>query len=272
MKIRMISKNDSALAAWNSSRPEANEKDSSKIYNLDLPVSEFVRFDIEITSSIFTRELFCSLRDHVIWAQTSRVQNVLEFNMVEELSDDESFSEIRRMMIKKSLNGDRQDEYRLTLPMFSKTTYAISISLRHLVNVSKNLKYISGKCKDPYVSRILLVESLSIDFITNGYDTSSHKMKPILNEDIISDSNLENGEFLTVTSEIPLYLRAQLVRHRQLLLVDNLIDIVALPDSRYLTIEDLCKIQVVGSKSFLQEVASKRRCWISQYGIWSEFL
>lgn len=272
MKLRILNNTDSSLEAWKISRPLDMGTLPSEVHNLDLPVSEFCRFDLEIESSIFVRELFCTLRDHVVWAQTSRVQDVTAFEMEPLLGANGLYESIRQGMIEMKEQGHSQDSYRLLLPLFSLTTYTISISLRHLKNVALNLAHIAGKCKSDNVKAILWDGSNEIMNLIEGYYTVSHKMKPILNEKPIGSQSGKTGQFTVLTGDLPLHLRAQIVRHRQLLVADNLIDLVTLPLAERLQIKDEARVQVVGTADFLESIYSKRSCWIAHYAVWAGFL
>lgn len=257
---------DNALSAWHLSRPNDKSSDAHAVYNLDLPVSEFVVFNISVSSSVYTRELFCSLRDHVVWAQTSRVQDVTKFETPDCIKRD--FSEVRFQMQEQLADGVAQDTYRHLLPMVSTTAYSMSISLRHLNNVALNLVDLAHKAEDNEMSVMFMNDANEIFKVIKNYDVSSHTMKPILNEEPIKFESGTIGSSTTITMAVPLSLRAQLARHRQLLITDDLHGMMVHEMASSLDLSTEMTIQITGSNSFIKSMLSKRSCWIAQYDLW----
>lgn len=276
MIIKEIGSANNSQKAWAISRPLAQKAEERELLALDLPVCEFYRVDLNIQSSVFIRELICTLRDHVVWAQTSRVQDVLQFQMDYPMNNYEHFEQIRDRMIEESQH-ERQDNYRLTLPLFSLTEYAISISIRHLINLYMNIAHIADNCEDELVKASLEKDASNLKTYLHhkGVDSEiiyKHNMKPILNESFVSYQNADLGEYIVVSAKIPLYLRAQLVRHRQLLVADDLFKKVTSPGANAATISNSVNAKIVGTKGFFEQLVSKRSCWIAQYDIWSDLV
>lgn len=282
MKIDFLGKStesyiNNVIESWKLSRPLEDNPDQNMVKSLDLPVNEFFVLNLSIECSIIEREIFTSCNNHVIWAQTSRVQNILEFEVHDHFKsnndDNIVFEKIRQDMIFLS-KEERQDDYRLKLPVFSMTKFSTSISIRDLIKIGKYFNHLYEKTDQD----IFLFSSVRIfDFAYQlGYREDHFqkwKAPKILCEDFIkSETSNVNGNFLTVNTTLPLSLRAQLVRHRGLHIVDNLFEKIKSPNFKFENLELMIDCQVSGPISVFQEVTSKRACWIAQYNLWSDFL
>lgn len=262
--------------AWEYSRPNASAIAHRDIAKLDLPVNEFLVLNMFIESTVIEREIFTTLRNHVMWAQTSRVQNVLEFEMADEVKNDPYFEDIRAIMLHQSKTS-RQDDYRLDLPLLSKTSYSISISIRSFVKVMKYIEYLSQISEPPFnkifSNSYSVMRDCAISFGYYSEVIANYKMKEILHEFPAVKLNKSEriGNFIYASAELPVYLRAQLVRHRGISIVDDLFNIILSNDSRA-TLRTKVKCELAGSVDAFKEVLSKRTCWVAQYNIWSGLL
>lgn len=280
MKIKTIKYpdlNQNSLA-WINSRP--NEKANFKwceIIGLDLPVNEFSNVNLFIESTILEREIFATIRNHVMWAQTSRIQNVLEFE-ISEFAPKSLFDyyESTRNEMKILSKTTRQDDYRLLLPIFSLTKYSISISIRNLIKIAMYFEYLSNECtpSDLFSSSSSSIWLLLSSFGIKQRDVSSYKLHKILNEDEInfSDCVKENNGILISSARIPFHLRAQLVRHRGIGIKDNLFDLICNNEIFTSNLSDQIDVISYGEKSVFDEIFSKRNCWIANYKTWSKYL
>jgi hypothetical protein len=79
----------------------------------------------------------------------------------------------------------------------------------------------------------------------------------------------KSGPMVTVYQEMPIALRAQVVRHRNFTIHDNLKDIIRQGDAWIKPIGDPMLVSISASAEFWKTVVNKRQCWIAQYGIWS---
>lgn len=272
---------DTNLEAWRNSRPNEDEKDISynKIASLDLPVNEFDSVFLFIESTIIEREIFTSLRNHIMWAQTSRVQNVLEFEIEQSLENWPIFEHKRNLMIEAS-KIERQDEFRMNLPVLSNTRYSISTNPRQLIHLFNNFIYLADR-SDHVMDGILRNSAGFIgDFLRRiGYGDeiiSSYKTKPILNELMVKIEGKDSGSsnFINIDFNIPFSLRAQLVRHREIIFIDSLYTLIT-ANNNIITGADLnsniaCSIS--GSRESIENLFSKRACWIAHYKLWKPVL
>ena len=265
--------------AWMFSRPEV-PKDTTyfDIASLDLPTNEFARFTLQIESSIIEREIFASLRDHVMWARTSRVEDVLQFVM-DEPDMELEVNAIRNVMKEAKDSGVRQDEYRLSLPLLARTHYSISISFRALVKVTKFFEYLSTVCASGLEERFeRFAKELwkAIELVgISPQDVITYKPYEILNSANIFEpfptTSKANG-IITVQAKLPMYLRSQLVRHRGIGIQDNLFALIGDPDIFTADLNYELIVVSYGSEQAFQEVLSKRSCWLAHYLIWADYL
>lgn len=264
---------DQHKIAWQISRPKASGS-FDEVKNLDLPVNEFDVLNLHIESTIFEREIITTMRDHVMWAQTSRVQDVLSFKMHPLFCDEWSQLISQRMINASRLS--RQDDYRLNLPIMSLTEYSISISVRKVIKLALYFDELAVVFENNKPLHNLFVSNshvLKSMLLQNGYGTDGlEKFKPmkILNEESIENINQSFGDYAIITDVLPIHLRAQLVRHRDIMIKDNFLTVIK--DNTKLTLKSELVCQIVLDKDAAIEILSKRCCWIAQYNIWSVFL
>lgn len=267
MKIEILGEVDNIKDAWMISRPNEENFDSSVI-DLDLPVNEFKVLNISVESTILEREIFTSARNHVIWAQTSRVQNVLDFKTPDYLPKIDVFDSFRKEMIKSSKNN-RQDDYRLGLPILSMTKYSMSISYRNLMKIGEYFKHLRLVAADPIIKRVFLESFVEISSHKNKNQTEEYSMMKTMNEYTPSEDFVFEG-VKSISGKINFSLRAQLVRHRNLIVRDSLItEILNNKKLHQFRLSDEIFCSVFGTSEDIKSLVSKRSCWISNYKIWS---
>lgn len=278
MKIKVFDKfiKLNNIMAWELSRPMERNTPFKNVASLDLPVNEFQTLNLFIESTIVEREIFATIRNHIIWAQTSRVQNVLEFEMPDNLKHINSFEHTRNTMRQLSKNI-RQDNYRQLLPIFSNTKYSISTNPRQLIKVCLYLKYLSQKASCPNIYTIFINSYHDIlHFLkTLNYSEeiiSNYKLNKIFNEAPINKINKVVGNYIVLTATIPLSLRAQLFRHRNILCDDTIFHLLTLDCSQTLNLTHEVECQISCTIETLKELFAKRNCWIAQYNIWKPLL
>lgn len=279
INVKLSTNSRASQVAWEFSRPlERNKSKLNQVTSLDLPVNEFSNLHLEIESTIIEREIFTTLRNHVMWAQTSRVQDVLKFTVPKIFNGYSDFYEATRNHMIFLSETQRQDDYRKVLPIVSNTKYSILISARDLVKIKKYFEYLSG-ILDNDDFRLLFKDSskemqIVLDAIGYSEDlTKNYKMKKILSEVRMPETSVAKlGGYTFISTTLPLYLRAQLVRHRNILFKDDLFQILNEPIGHLDTIskEITCKMAI--DKDMLREITEKRNCWVAQYNIWKPFL
>lgn len=272
-----------ASYAWKVSRPSSNDE-YVDIANIDLPFNEFVNVHLEIQSTLIEREIFATFRRHVMWAQTSRVQNPLAFEVISSSinpnvgENPDHYEASRGIMIDLCDMGVRQDDYRIYLPLVSLTTYSISTDIRTIIKIAGYFEYlsvysVSFREQFLHFSRLLL-KSINKFTTSNGIDTKNFKVDKILSEDyrhIGNEAKITNGVYI-VDCEIPFHLRAQLVRHRNIGIRDNFFRMLKHENAHLFTMDIPMSVQFFGDREAIESVVSKRNCWLANYKVWKDLL
>lgn len=69
------------VEAWKTSRPNDQDPKPFDILKMDVPVNEFLFIQFELEAPIAIRELICSMRSHVVWARSSRVEDLTKWKL-----------------------------------------------------------------------------------------------------------------------------------------------------------------------------------------------
>lgn len=278
-----------ALIAWKNSRPEEKDATIDRMIDLDLPVNEFTNVNLFIESTMIEREIIATMRNHVMWAQTSRVQNVLDFSIDYKsnpfLNDHSRHYEmLRSQMRQQSDSGWRQDDYRLLLPVVSVTRYSISTNLRMLIKLGLYFQRLSNEIphfETQFARFGYMLLGVAQDILKNfGVKKPTnviHKFKPakiLCNSKTPLPSGISTrvGPMIIVSDNIPFTLRAQLVRHRGIHFQDNFMEFISNPGVLEKTMEAPITVQIAGNDEEMTEVISHRSCWIANYSIWADIL
>jgi hypothetical protein len=279
MKINIVNSFDGSISSWAFSRPNEKEIDEKSVRCLDLPVNEFLCLHLEIESTIIEREIFATERDHVMWAQTSRVNDVLKFEYYKHFVYSHSFEEKRKLMLNENRIGIPQDEYRKHLPLLSLTKYSIIISARKLAKIAKYFGYLSLHCKNMYMFRILQKSKDSILEVLDkvGYTKEvieKYSFYNILNEDKLDECKTGKlNDIFCVKSKMEVGLRAQLARHRNIpVFKDNLFQLVTSINIHKFDLKSEVEVLIYVDESSLKSIISKRNCWIAHHGLWKDLL
>jgi hypothetical protein len=289
VKVMNKPKLKQALQAWKNSRPAEKDAKLDGMIDLDLPVNEFTQVNLFIESTMLEREIIATMRNHIMWAQTSRVQNVLDFKIdyrsnpgLEQHSN--QYEMLRSHMREKAQSGCRQDDYRLLLPVVSTTKYSISTNLRMLIKIGNYFRLLGRDIphlelqftRFGYMLHGAAFEILSAAGIKKP-DEIFHKYKPakILYDCLIpipAGISSRIGTMITVSAKIPFTLRAQLVRHRGIQFQDEFLNFLRDKSVLSATMESPITVQIAGSDAEMTEVVRHRSCWIANYSIWADIL
>jgi hypothetical protein len=272
MKIDIISEDivveekHIARLCWELSRSPDDETPLDTILSIDAPVNEIPSFVLNIECTILDREIFASFRDHVMWARTSRVDSPSEFKTFPYFNKyKRDIKSIRKSIDEKVKSGIIQDEYRMLIPLCSNTSFSTRISWRGLIKIYKFYEHLSEI--DSYFSNGLkeLDEKFSLAKYAKNYSFAD-VLPSILPGQEVSE---KSGPIITVFQRMPIALRAQVVRHRNFIIHDNLKNIITSGDCWAKPIGDKMDVSISASAEFWKTVVNKRQCWIAQYGIWS---
>ncbi len=269
MEIEIITSSGKKIAknAWTLSRHEDGATIES-ISKIDAPVNDFPSVVLHINSTIIEREVFSSMRDHVIWARTSRVDEIRNFEVDKIFS---IHSETHEYLRKTMRGMDRQDEYRMLLPLVALTNYTIRISYRSLVKVKDYFGSLSGNTG--HISAELFRKAeMELTTVLSKLDFGEVKYKEInIFPGILNTGTGMIGDVFTFTMAVPFALRAQIVRARLLSVTDNMINslITELP---YATQGTIMTVQVSGTRETWKTLLSKRSCWLAQADLWASIV
>jgi len=289
MKIHIVNehkKHNQTLAhlssiAWVNSRPaeDIDTLDHEMVKQLDLPVNEFTGAFLFVQSTILEREFFTSMRNHVMWAQTSRVQNILEFKMPEWIGDyeNEYFQLVRNEMIESS-KTERQDDFRMSLPIMSITKYNLRISVREIIHIISFLRSMqeSGDYNhlkimiSEFISEMEMVAS-SLGYPSEAIDYSKFKKADIFRE-IENNEEGTIGDVVVVSASISFSLRAQLIRHRGILIQDNMMSMMKNNSIIFANQSTIFDVKIICSKKDAIQIIRNRSCWVAQYNLWSPLI
>lgn len=279
--------------AWKHSRPNDPGTDLETILKVDAPVNEFTHATFQITVPIILREVLCSLREHVVWARTSRVENLDVWPILdiahERFELRTKIEHLHERMMKQKEKG--QDHFRMELPLGYMTQLSVRFSWRTFVRFCSSLmaechhaEFVHGEGSLMAVAfgslRWALQEAVS--------RAIPHKDKPFLEYAVLSSAYgveklcpyatshepgiMRSGSFITVRlPSVPIALRAQMVRHRPLMVRDTLRDYFT-DSSLALPIKSTVRMEVACSVETADAIASKRNCWISQTDLWQPFV
>jgi|TARA_R110002020_G_scaffold48763_5_gene138988 hypothetical protein len=250
---------------WELSRSPDDKTPLDTILSIDAPVNEIPSYVLNIECTILEREIFASFRDHVMWARTSRVDAPSEFE-VDPYFDKykPEISKLREKIDKSISKGVIQDEYRMFIPLSSKTSFSTRISWRGLIKIYKFFEYLSGIDEYFSVGLSKLEKEFGLKRYAKNYSFVD-VLPPILPNEEISE---KSGPMITVFQKMPIALRAQVVRHRNFIIHDNLKQIIENGDAWAKPIKTEMPVSISASAEFWKTVVNKRQCWIAQYGIW----
>jgi len=277
MKIEIISddrvssgKNLSRVA-WELSRSPDDTTPLDTILSIDAPVNEIPSIVMSVQCTILEREIFASFRDHVMWARTSRVDAPSEFVVPEyfQLSEDNATIMLLKQKIKADMDaGIIQDEYRLHMPICAMTSFTTRLSWRGLIKIYKLYEYLATINEYFVVGKTELNNKFQLHKYAGNY--SFVNPIPMLQDNEMVNGNI--GPVVTVFQEMTIGLRAQVVRHRNYTIKDNLMEIIKSKDCWTRTLGDKIKISISAEIEFWKTVVNKRQCWIAQYGIWKDII
>jgi hypothetical protein len=255
-----------ARLCWELSRSPDDETPLGTILSIDAPVNEIPSYVLNVECTILEREIFASFRDHVMWARTSRVDSPSEFTTFPYFDRYKYHLESVRDSIEEMVwLGIIQDEYRMLIPLCSNTSFSTRVSWRGLIKLYKMYEHLSEL--DDYFSIGLkaLDDKFNLSKFAKNYSFAD-VLPPINKSDEVSE---RSGPMITVFQKMPIALRAQVVRHRNFIIHDNLKSIIAEGNAWTKAIGDDISVSISASAEFWKTVVNKRQCWIAQYGIWS---
>lgn len=276
---------DAIKTAWRLSRDVTQDTSLHEIIMNDVPVLEMaVGTFLFQDFTIIEREIFTSARNHVMWARTSRVDDPRLFSVPKEFTSDNSvaqwFEVLRKQMIYDADEGIAQDVWRMRLPLLAQTTWVARHSYRDLLRLAGYFGYLTDHdaINAKLRTRFAMVELLLIDMANCLIGTSVAPPRvgfdKLLHEGPIADTAMSTTvaeNWRTIHTSVPIGLRAQIVRHREIQFADTLFDHMC-HKLEYRTLGDEVDIDMIATNDHWAKIISKRACWIAQSDLWRPIL
>lgn len=215
---------------WSISRPNAKSVCSPiDAISIDAQISDFPDIILDVYAPIYIREYFATSRSHIIWAQTSRVMNLDDWDVFLAQYDRVSFLSMFDMQsemvsAKKTLH---QDLYRLMIPLCYLTRFSLKLSFREIAKIIQDAQEISKMMQDQSVAiafeevsrqlKNILHSKLPENAIEHLMGFSGYGCPPTF----VSSNSFFQGGFVGISAKIKIALRAQLIRHRNIIFRDN---------------------------------------------------
>jgi len=284
MKIELINKIDLMQDVWKLSRPYLHKEDlpsNEDLIKMNLPINQFKRVALHITSSILFRDLLFTFRPINVWARSNRTIKFNKDNI--KLAYDEinriypNSSKVTKKLeadldkvIDRVNSGEKQDYVKKSLPLLTETEFCIDIDYRQLVNILYTFELHCKPLHDVFL--ISLFESNS-DIISRAeYDT--YKKVDLFSRVSLTEADYSLtsdftscGDMFAIRTRIRANLMAQFIRQHSSTIknelwnaVDNNLGKVALLNC------DISLYQVAYIlESQLRNLTSTRTCWFSQF-------
>jgi len=274
------------LEAWRLSRPQDQNPDMNAVLRMDTPVNEFCHFTFDITAPILIRELICSERDHIIWARSSRVDDlgVWPVWQAAHAINADVFDEAYARMLDQSAAGAHQDEFRQQLPLCYMTRFMYRVSWRKLAALMRSVRKLLTTLPVESLARTMLgefhrnilmalwngvTEVQYLHFLNSLHYYRPHELFPLIGGGFTKG---RAGDMVAFSCAASIALRAQLVRHRSVVVTDTMRNY--LTDDALLqgTLASSVLMDIVMEKSFAVHLVRQRSCWIAQSELWQPIL
>lgn len=265
----MIRHTNDSKSAWVISRDD--KLNDASFVNMNTPVSEFDRVTLRIVTNVLCREVITSLRNHVIWSRTSRVDNYSE--IVPICLPERDFDKYKSVLnesikfVNSIRNSVSQDLWRLHLPLSVRTEFAWNTDRRTLKAVIPFLK------KFPVTEELGLVMEKELGPVF-GIDFSKEKFSKILPKINLGTNNFDTIEddLVILHFKASFSLRAQLIRHRYITVSDNLEDFLNSKDFLAEPQSTTLNVRILADPFFFNRIVSHRLCWMAQTSLWSPII
>lgn len=279
MKIEVIEapRKESAIEAWNISRPGANETEYANICGIDAYINDIPSFVLHIEAPIIIREIFASMIGHAMWAATSRVTDPVNFEIDESMYvHADEYEGVRELMISNKEHYVPQDIYRLNMPVAAKTNFVCRISVRQLVKMKKYFRDLCLEDNHFYsaffemrnnINEVLL-NSFSINEISQMQKYKSANFVNSVSDDFVDGQTGTKNGHTTFAITAPFSLRSHIARHNIIQMNDDLVKACHSP----VFLNTQIRMQLAASTSAWMDIYSKRSCWMAHYGLWKPLL
>lgn len=272
-------------AAWKHSRPADTDVNLTDVMKIDVPVNEMEDFVLECHTPIIIREMLFSIRDHVAWARTSRVDNLMEWEVQHGYENDVEVRACYDMMLRLK-ETQSQDNYREMLPLVYYTHYTLKLSARTLMKFAAGvLDWLQDpsnplntgrgplwQMMDELYKELRSVISHSCYAILPARQYGSMELFPKATRRGVQSEVVVVGGFVNLYfANLPIVLRAQIVRHRPITFRDTMFGYlneasVTAPVNSKIAMEMVMPVEMALS------MVRKRNCWIAQEDLWAPII
>ncbi len=263
-----------AARAWGHSRPNETMVMVEDVLKVDVPVNELEDFIVEVRCPIIIREMFFTQRDHVAWARTSRVDNLDDWPVHYLWADDKFVVAAHEHMLERRKTSP-QDHFRLELPLCYMTGFTVKLSARTMLRFINALHHQARQRFSGDPVQLMLDEMASALYSVvrmtpyGEIPVDTYRMVDLLPLFTTPSGDMDVGHFIIVdTGEIPIALRAQIIRHRPIMYCDTLIKYL---DYVHMLSPLLAKVegQIMMTRETALAMVRKRNCWIAQEDLWA---
>jgi hypothetical protein len=258
--------------AWKVSRPNDTSSKFEDIMKMDVPVNEFLMLNFTATAPILMREVICSLRNHIVWARSSRVDDLRNWEVWEGINAGEmsTVEELQAKMFAE-MESSHQDDFRRHLPICYMTTFSFAMSLRDLAKFLRACLDFDHPMMEEFVAETFLAIQTKLSvfgaILQKAVENRNYKPMPLL-PDFTGYAQGVTGDFVVVTLDLSLALRSQAIRHRALIFRDKM-HLMFAHGNLASSMETLIYAQIMMPADFAEELVRKRSCWIAQTDLWS---
>lgn len=267
---------DIARAAWLISRPTANPVNAAdEALLIDAPINDLPTFILHMRVPILFREIIFTMRDHHAWARTSRVDDLNVWPIWAGVDDIDMshISVLAQDMTDLMSLGSGQDNYRSLLPMSYMTEFTIALSLRQAIRLLKYFDMISNysairEACSSFIDQ--LWQTLEFHGVQVGKLAYVYRLVdfcPPLTP-TVSGGRGRIGETIVVKVVRPMMLRAQVIRHGELSVVDNMFDFIKSPRVFSIPVSALIYMEISANSHVWRGLISQRNCWLAHADLW----
>lgn len=258
--------------AWRTSRPNDTSADLFDILQMDVPVNEFAFLQFELTAPIAVRELICSFRNHIVWARSSRVDDLNNWPLWKGLSPEaiERCKALQAQM-KSDMETQHQDDFRRHIPLGYMTTFSFGISFRDFVKLQISLMNSENAMLEETAVALLgaILKMSPSNFALVSEAINNKWYKPFnFTHTMVSSTNAVIGRFVNFDIVTTIQLRSQLIRHRAISFLDTFMGYIA-ERNLYASMDSNIWMQIIMPLDFAEELVRKRSCWIAQTDLWA---
>ena len=262
--------------AWAYSRPD-DLGIHENLLQLDASINEIPSVVVQVVSTAIEREIITTMRDHVIWARTSRVEDVTKFTVPRFFKKhDHHYLDVQSQMRIAKKAGISQDKFRLMLPLVHETQYMARFSMRSLHKLHHEFERLHMAC-EKFSSAIMFAEAAGVTFdilAKMGVVHGNCKEDDLLPtpSNFIDGTVQRANSIISYQARVPFSLRTHIVRHRNLNILDELREYCTATGLALFSLRDKINIEVSGTDADWDRVLSKRSCWMAHQGLWARLV